>query len=127
MATGRLNVATGSLSRNCILVERSNKLYFLEHISFICVDSKEPVATKVANVVEQRCLRTDEVQFLCFVRPYVTVTTITFCRVTVCDVLKIRFVSETDAKQVGSALFWTLNVDRFYILLNPHFFGFSVC
>ncbi len=32
------------------LVERSNKLYFLQHIYFNCGDSKEPVATKVANV-----------------------------------------------------------------------------
>ncbi len=32
------------------LVEKSNKLYFLQHIYFNCGHSKEPVATKVANV-----------------------------------------------------------------------------
>ncbi len=49
MATGYLNVATGSFSRICILVESSNKLHFLQHISLNGGDNKESVATKVAT------------------------------------------------------------------------------
>ncbi len=50
VATVCLNVATGSFSKSCISVERSNKLQFLQHISLNCGNSKETVATKVANV-----------------------------------------------------------------------------
>jgi hypothetical protein len=50
VATGRLNVATGGFSKSYILVERSIKLQLLQHISLSCGDSKESVATKVANV-----------------------------------------------------------------------------
>jgi hypothetical protein len=50
VATGCLNVATGSFSKISISIERSYKLQFLEHISLNCGDSKETVATKVANV-----------------------------------------------------------------------------
>jgi hypothetical protein len=50
VATGCLNVATGSFSKSYISVERSNKLQFLQHISLNCGDSKETVATKVASV-----------------------------------------------------------------------------
>ncbi len=53
MATGNLNVATGSFSRNCILVERINKLHFLELNSLNCGNSKESVATKVENVATE--------------------------------------------------------------------------
>jgi hypothetical protein len=50
VATVCLNVATGSFSKSCLSMERSNKLQFLQHISRNCRDSKETVATKVANV-----------------------------------------------------------------------------
>jgi hypothetical protein len=63
VATVCLNVATGSFSKSCISVERSNKLQFLQHISLNCGNTKETVATKVANVatgtflVGRRCSR----------------------------------------------------------------------
>jgi hypothetical protein len=50
VATGSLNVATGSYSRSCILVKTTNKLHFLQQISLNFCDSKESVTTKVANV-----------------------------------------------------------------------------
>jgi hypothetical protein len=50
VATSCLNVAIGSFSKSYISVERFNKLQFLQHISLNCGDSKETVATKVANV-----------------------------------------------------------------------------
>jgi hypothetical protein len=43
-------VATGSFSKSYISVERFNKLHFLQHIFLNCGNSKETVATKVANV-----------------------------------------------------------------------------
>jgi hypothetical protein len=55
VATGHLNVATGSFSRICILVESSNKMHFLQHISLNGGDNKESVATKVANVATGAC------------------------------------------------------------------------
>jgi hypothetical protein len=53
VAVGNLNVVTGSFSGSCILVERSNKLHFLQYISHNCGDSKESVATKVVNVLTE--------------------------------------------------------------------------
>jgi hypothetical protein len=53
VATGNSNVATGSFSRSCILVERSNKLHLLEFNSLNCGDIKEFVATKVVIVTTE--------------------------------------------------------------------------
>jgi hypothetical protein len=46
-------VATGSFSKNCILVESSDKLHFLQHISLNGDDNTE--STKVANVATGAC------------------------------------------------------------------------
>ncbi len=46
---GCLNVATGSFSRSCFFVERSNKLRCLHHTFISFGDSKDFVATKVAS------------------------------------------------------------------------------
>jgi hypothetical protein len=49
VAAGRVNLATGDFSRNFIVVESSNELQCIHHISLNCDDSKDCIVTTVAK------------------------------------------------------------------------------